>query len=53
MFPSTFGVFRRRKVGHGQRELDFDDCSLIDHELDAVICAMTAAAPADCRLEGK
>jgi hypothetical protein len=35
------------------KELEFDDCSLIDHELDAIICAITAAAPTECRLAGK
>jgi Protein of unknown function (DUF429) len=34
-------------------QLGFHDCDLLDDELDAIICAVTAAAPASCRLEGK
>ena len=35
------------------RRLDFHPCDLSDHELDAIICAVTAIAPEGCRLEGK
>jgi|GEM_PF-2899924 len=34
-------------------KLGFDDCNLTDHEVDAIICAVTVAAPIECRLEGK
>jgi hypothetical protein len=34
-------------------QLGFHDCDLLDDELDAIICAVTAAAPATFRLEGK
>lgn len=47
-YKGTGGRVRRSAIA---KALDFDDCSLIDHDLDAVICAMTAAAPPECRLE--
>src|SRR5215831_12042114 len=35
------------------RELGCPPCNLSDHELDAIICAVTAVAPDGYRLEGK
>ena len=47
------GTTGRELCGAISSKLGFDDCNLLDHEVDAIICAVTAAAPNECRLEHK
>jgi len=47
------GTAGRELCGVICNKLGFDDCNLLDHEVDAIICAATAAAPDECRLEHK
>lgn len=47
------GIVGRGRCNEIAKRLGFDDCDLPDHELDAIICAVTAAVPHRYRLQGK
>lgn len=48
-YKGTGGRAVRREIAH---KLRFDQIDVSDDELDAIICAATIVAPANCRLEG-